>query len=243
METIVTFGAGMMFLAVVISAVRKARRKQREEKRLFREFGFEEITQPPEDLLNMISGLRPRLNRKFRIANIYCLSRSDATLRIFDIFNSGNNSSSQKAITVTSDTVSLPRFSVYPRVNFGGFLGRFVNKLVVKIAGKDMIEIKPNRQERFLQKYLLLGKDEEAVSALFSGNLAMRILEKERLYHIEALGNMFMFSAFDPKTNRTYWRIERERLRHIIDDARMFVRIFQETVPSETVPSQKSGYR
>jgi len=228
MEIFVIFVSGIAIFIIIVTAIRHTQKKKAEQNRLLREFGFVALKSNDPALEERIESLTSPRVKSIRILNVYRLDRGDGMVYIFDLYTGGNNSSTRKSIAIISDFLRLPRFSLYPKINFAGFIGNALNKMIKYIVSRNLQEIIPDKNPEFMKKYQLFGNDTASVQKIFSGNLPRRILEKNHLYHIEAEGDSILFSKLNPENRQNYYHLDRESLQSIIDDSRMLVRTLQE---------------
>jgi hypothetical protein len=241
METAVFLGVAALIFIITTRAISNARQIKAEESRRLGEFGFTEVKEPVDKLAERVSRLHRRERKNIQLVNVYRHNSPVGEIYIFGIRSGHPKSSSQKTAGVIAPGLDLPRFSLYPRIDLGGLIGKALNKLLQAIAGRDMSCIHLENNREFEEKYILFGRDIEAVRQTFSGDLQQRLLEKNYLFQMEASGDTFIFAGFDPKNHKLNRRLDRQYLKNAVDDARMFIRTFRKSIDiRETVCPDQS---
>jgi hypothetical protein len=230
MESFAIFVSGIAIFVLIVTAIRRTQTMKAEQNRLLREFGFVSLKRVEPTLEERVRSLVPQHQKSIRLVNIHQLDRNDGKVYIFDLYTGGKNSSTYKSIAIISQYLNLSRFSLYPKINLGGIIGKALNKMIKYIVSRNLREIILDNNPEFMNKYQLFGNDRDSVKEIYSGDLPRRLLEKADLFYIQAEGDTVLFSRFNPETRQYYHYLNRKSLQSIIDDARMLVRTLQQQV-------------
>jgi hypothetical protein len=231
MESLVFLVSVGAFILIIVSIFKKARAERAREIRLLLEYGFSGVPQPEQAIFDLVAERHHGERRQIRIKDVFCRSRADGRIYLFTAVTGGSsNTAGQKSVAVVSAYLDLPRFFLCPKLNFGGLIGKALNKLIEHYAGQKLSQVSFEAEPNFDKKYLLFGEDESAVRRLFSDSLRRRLIEKNCRFQIEGVRDMFIFAKYDFKSCKSNRRLDRERLQATIDDAGALLRLFKEVV-------------
>jgi len=173
--------------AAVVSSLRQtAARRQR-----LALMGFSPVAHPDPELSERLSALSRRHGGgRVRVRNVLRKDADGYQLYILDATTQRGESASdtQETVVLVSPRLRLPGFSLFPKVEAGGFLAETANRVMVTLLGRMMPAIEMPEHPEFARRYTLFGTDEAGVRAAFSDDILAHLSEAPGLV-VEAGGD------------------------------------------------------
>ncbi|MFZ5809550.1 MAG: hypothetical protein ACOY16_09760 [Chloroflexota bacterium] len=192
----------LVFAGLVIISITASRREIQAREQMAQTLGMTPVT-PDETLLAQISALYQTPGNKPRhsLHNVTRRLLPDGELFLFDLVDRDIESNSwieNQAVAIRSDTLRLPPFQLYPKVNTQKYaLGNLANRIVEWGASKVGTVVQfpefPDLQER----YSISSTDPEATRRFFDEEKALFFAHTE-YYGLHAGGNLMTFAEMEP---------------------------------------------
>jgi len=206
---------------------RKYREAEEQLKRMLAEFGFTDITATEPDIIGKI---RETKNRRYQVnyKRIYKRSRMDCTIYYIEYTVGKEKAERQRMMVLESPYLDLPRFTLYPRLVMGRFLGKLLTRILsYAFAGRNTRPIPLTSYPEFDKAYMLYGSDSPAVNQIFSGAVVRHIMSRKHNLYIEANKDVMVVSPVRKNGQKRYKTFGRELLNVWIEDTHDMFRLFR----------------
>lgn len=215
--------AGMLILASTLS------RKGKEAKaQMAQTLGLTPHPQPDGAFLEKISALRraPFGISKYELRNVSRRPLPDGELLLFDLIDVASDSDTiaeNQAVAIRSDTLHLPNFHLFPKVDPEKYaLGRLANRVVDWGGSKLGTPVKFPEFPAFEGRYAVSSTNPDAVRRFFDAEKA-RYFSNTQNYTVRAEGDLFIFAEIEPGFNIN----DPSHMSRRIDRALEIYRLFQ----------------
>ncbi len=201
---------GLLILALVILAfflwigIRNSIKDRELKQSLGESLGLSQLTHIPAELTGQIISMhQPGQSRRLALRNVYSGTLPQGKLYLFDLWESRSGYrgyAEQCAFAVISTGARLPRFSLFPRSRIPGKPGGPLRPIITWAMSPAETEIHLD-PPGFAERYLLTGKDENAVRAVMRPALLDYLLQSPPLL-LRANEQTFTVSAIDPHNSQ-----------------------------------------
>ena len=217
----------LLFAGIVFGMVRAGKQRARRKVELARSLGFSPVDKnDPAFQVQIIPLHQKTRGQRLQLRNL-CIQRGMGyDLYLFDLWDTAGEDSSQlveNGVAVVSGQLSLPRFSLIPKIQGSGLMTHAANWVLRKlIANAQVISFEPDSE--FERAFTVVGYGaEEEIRAFLTPDLRSR-LDDLGFVQLEAGGNLFTISDFVTGTVRKEG--PEESARRLIADARDLERRF-----------------
>jgi hypothetical protein len=192
----------LVFAGMVIFSITTSRREKQARAQMAQTLGLTPA-KPDETLLAQVSALyRTKGNTpRHSLHNVTRRKLPDGELFLFDLVDRDIESDSwieHQAVAVRSDTLRLPPFQLYPKVDAQKYaLGNLANTIVEWGVSKTGTPVKFPELPAFEACYAVTSTDPEAARRFFSEDKA-RYFANTEYYTLHAADNLFVFSEIEP---------------------------------------------
>lgn len=194
-----------IFLAITITAFLARWIPYRDRKAMMINLGFSEFKYPGSYIYNKIKQL---LNTSIRKKNIFCMKGEGALfLFIYDHLPSFSDRIEKFMLTVISDKLILPMFTLTPKLNvtdrLDSIMSDTMDQLAVLEAGdKKLHKINISVSPEFNKRFILLGKDIKSINKVFTIYKSKQLLQIKDGFEINADSDLFTLKInFDKPGN------------------------------------------
>lgn len=193
----------LVFAGMVIVSITATRRAKEAKAQMAQTLGMTLVPQPDAALVEQITGLyrTPWEQSKDELLNVSRRILPDGELFLFDLLDTGGDSTSimeSQAAAIRSDTLKLPPFQLYPKVDTTKYaLGSLANKIVEWGVSRVGTPVNFPEYPDFQARYAVTSADPEAVRQFFDEDKA-RYFAKTENYALRAKGNFFTFAEIEP---------------------------------------------
>jgi hypothetical protein len=182
---------------LIVLMMIRARRSDRSRKRARAEqLGFVPLVDVPSSVQKRIDWLHiHHPTQVLEIRNLAALERGDHTVFMFDLLDVGGSEVSalqDDIILVTSPELSLPRFTIVPKILQNGILAEWVNKALQSLVERQGYERIQMRDPGFNNRFLVFTED-PAPSSSFLERISMSGFPQLSYVTIEAGGDAFSY--------------------------------------------------
>ncbi len=201
---------GFLILALVILAfflwigIRNNIQDRALKQSLGESLGLGPLTNAPEELTRQVIAVhQPGQNRRLALRNVSSGSLPRGQLYLFDLWESRSGYrgyAEQCSFAVITPSAHLPRFTLFPRSRIPGKAGGPLSPVIAWAMSPAETEIRLG-SPGFEQRYLLAGKDENAVRAVLRPALIDYLIQSPPLL-MRANDQTFTVSAFDLYNNQ-----------------------------------------
>ena len=166
----------------------------RERRSLMINLGFSEFKFPGSYIANKIRRL---LSKPIRKKNIFSLSAEGAQfLVIFSKPPSIFNKTESYSITVISDKLQLPRFTITSKLNVTNRLDSIMNKTMDQVAQleaseKNLHKIEISTYPDLNKRFVLLGENRDSVTMLFTIERSKKFAQIKDGFELYANSDLF----------------------------------------------------
>lgn len=195
----------LIILAIVILAIflwigiRNNLQDRKLKLSLGKSLGLSQLTSIPKELTRqVISVHRTGQNHRLELRNVFSRTLPQGELYLFDLWESRSGYRGyleQCAFAVTSSSAHLPQFSIIPRDRILGKPGSRLSPIITWAIRPSETELHMDFPG-FDERYLLTGKDENAVRAALKPALLDYLVKSPALL-LHANGQIFTVSAID----------------------------------------------
>ncbi len=220
LAVIVVLGILGVFAVLIYVMFVGQRRLKAKKEEIATMLGFHPI--PPDAALQArIFQLHTHNRRRpaYELQYVFTRSSPDGQLYIYDLVSrdsEGYTVHESSAVALECPGWTLPRFSVYPRLDQPGRTASLANRMIAWLASRDMPAIPFDSSPDFEQKYLVTGEDAEGARRVLNDRVRGRLLGTPGLA-LEAGGDAFTLSV--PHTRMRYSAEPIERTRSLVDIA------------------------
>jgi len=219
----------LIFAGLIVFSIMNTRQQKKARAQIAQTLGLTPL-EADETLLAQISALyqTPRNRPRHSLHNVFRRKLPDGELFLFDLVDRDIESDSRierRAVAVRSDTLRLPPFQLYPKVDAQKYaLGNLANTIVEWAAAKTGTPIKFPEFPAFEARYTVTSTDPAAVRQFFNEDKA-RYFASSASNTLRAADNLFVFSEIElgGKVN------DPSRLTGRINRALDIYRLFQES--------------
>lgn len=216
-----------VFVLILLLAIRGERRTRAFKRRRKEELGFQDLSHVPTPVLERVNWLHNRHpTQQIEIRNLTTLERGEYALFLMDLFDpGGETSTSQEDVLLTvSSQLSLPRFTVIPRIARDGILAEWLDKALrglINRQGGQSVEL---RDPHFSENYLLFGDDRDRVASFFN-RASFSSVSQSRYAMIEGGGDSFIYARLPlPANGNSPEQALQDRIREV----ELWFRIFRD---------------
>ncbi|MDW8279450.1 MAG: hypothetical protein RMJ85_15650, partial [Anaerolineales bacterium] len=206
-------------------------RKERESKaQMAQMLGMTPLPQPDSALLEQMNALyhTPWGKTKYELRHVSRRILPDGELFLFDLVDTsgdGESTTENQAIAIRSDTLRLPPFQLYPKLDTKKYaLGGLANKIVEWGVSKVGTPVQFPEFPAFQARYTVSSTDPEAVRRFFDEDKA-RYFSSTENYALNAGGNLFTFTEIDLSSKKD----DLEQMSRRINRALEIYRLFQQS--------------
>lgn len=218
----------MVFGLIVFLMIRSDRRGRQDRRKMAEALGFTPIETLDDATADQIIHLHQHTDtQELQVHDVAQRREDSARFLIFNLVDHSGDSNStlvDRGVAVLSDELSMPRFSLIPRVVEKGRLADLANRVLAMIMEKRSNRVELNLNPHFEERYFLLGDDETEI-VNFLDTFRLSHLSQETYRHLEAAGNCFTYSRF--VFNMREKRDIRRELEHDLVDARRLLDVFR----------------
>lgn len=193
----------LVFAGMVIVSITATRRAKEARARMAQTLGITPAPQLDAALVEQITALYRTSWEQFKadLLNVSHLSLPDGELFLFDLLDTGGNSTSiteSQAVAIRSSTLRLPPFQLYPKVDASKYaLGGLANKIVEGSVSKVGTPVNFPEYPAFQARYAVTSTDPEAARRFLEEEKA-RYFARTENYTLRAGGNLFTFAEIEP---------------------------------------------
>jgi hypothetical protein len=208
-----------IFALIVIVMIRSERKRRTGKMRRIEHLGFKPISQIPSAIQERVNWLhKHRASQELEIRNLATLERRDYTLFLLDLYDTGGDETSllqDDLILLISSQLSLPRFTLFPRISQTGILADWANRALQALISRQGDQIIELRDQSFNQSFMLIGDDRAQIAALFD-RIRFSSIQEDRYVSVEAGGDAFTYGHLTiPSQAQTKDNELREHLRSV----------------------------
>ena len=166
----------------------------RERRSLMINLGFSEFKFPGSYIANKIRRL---LNEPIRKKNIFTISAEGAQfLIIFPSLPSPLKQTEFFLLTVISEKMTLPRFTLTPKLNVTNRLDSIMNKTMDQVAQleaseKNLHKIEISTYPELNKRFVLLGENRDSVTMLFTIERSKKFAQIKDGFELNANSDLF----------------------------------------------------
>lgn len=192
----------LVFAGLLVFSITSSRRAREAKARITQTLGMTPV-EPQATLLAQISALyqTPGNQPRHSLHNVSRRSLPDGELFLFDLVDRDIESDSwieRQAAAIRSDTMKLPPFQLYPKVDTSKYaLGGLANAIVEWDVSKVGTPVNFPEYPDFQARYAVTSTDPEAARRFFDEEKA-RYFAKTENYALRAGGNLFTFAEIEP---------------------------------------------
>lgn len=185
-----------VFVLIVLLMIRAEKSDQSKKRARAEQLGFLPLVEIPSSVQKRAEWLHThRPTQVLEIRNLAVLERSDFTAFILDLVDVGGNdvrTLQDDTILMTSPELSLPRFTMVPKIPQGGILAEWVNKALQSLVERQGYELIQMRDAGFNDRFLVFTEHPDRTSSFFERIPSSSLL---RLSYatIEAGGDAFSY--------------------------------------------------
>ena len=215
-----------LVVALVVWAYRAGKRREEEQRRRDREFGFHEAPERAADLDGRMKTLHHHWGERHGVQEVKRKSEWGYELLRFDLKEPSGNSSQltlHQTVLISPD-LKLPRFTLFPRMQGAGITAAMTNKALAWVGSQFPVHPAFPDSPAFDAKYMIWGNDEGALREFFTPARLARLAETEEL-QVEGDGDALHFSRVPfARLKQTY----AEKLQEVLHNARTLHDIFKD---------------
>jgi hypothetical protein len=193
--SLLLFVIGIFTIVVVLMIQSERKRRVRKRNRAV-ELGFMPIEAIPSSIQDRISWLHSHHpNQKLEIRDLAIRKRTDYTLFLLDLYDTGGDETSSiqaDMILLISPQLSLPRFTLIPRISQSGVLAEWVNRALEALISRQGDKLIELQDGHFNRSFMLFGEDQRIVSDFFD-RTSFLSTHLNQYVTIEAGGDAFTF--------------------------------------------------
>ena len=222
----VILGLIALIAALLVWAVRTARKREEERRRVTQEFGFREAPERAEELAARMKILHHHWSDHHGLDNLKGKTEWGYELLLFDLCDSSGDSVGREpdqAVCLSPD-LRLPRFTIFPKMEGTGVMASMTNKALGWVASRFAVHPAFPDAPEFDAKYLIWGDDEAALREFFTPARLGRLAETEEI-QLEGSGDALLFSWVPyHQVKKTY----AEKLQYLLQNGRVLFDIFKD---------------
>lgn len=191
---LLVLAATFLLSLAVLLGMRSVRVRRNVEQR-FAELGFTQLASADtEALYAQLARLHAAstLDPSGRAGQMYVRRQVD---RSTYVYQTGGGSSPGHGFVVVSDSLQLPRFTLFPNIQSGGILGQLANQAAEAALSRLAHPIALPSTGRFRERYDLYGEDAEKVLQFLTRDRMSRIADRPQGV-LDAGENVFVFVPF-----------------------------------------------
>ncbi|MCX7755023.1 MAG: hypothetical protein N2117_07230 [Anaerolineales bacterium] len=219
----------LLFAGIIWLAVTAARKERESKAQIAQMLGMTPLPQPEPALLEQIAPLyRTALGvEKYKLRHVSRRILPDGELFLFDLVDTsgdGESTTENQAIAIRSDTLRLPPFQLYPKLDTKKYaLGGLANAVVAWSIAKVGTPVQFPESPAFQARYAVTSTDPEAVRRFFD-EAKTRYFASTENYTLNAGGHLFTFAEVDLSGKKD----ELERISRRINRALEIYRLFRQ---------------
>lgn len=216
----------LVFAGLIVFSITSGRRARKTKAQMAHTLGMTPV-EADATLLAQISALyqTPGNRPRHSLHNVTRRSLPDGELFLFDLVDrdtEGDSWIERQAVAIRSNTLRLPPFQLYPRVDVSKFsLGGLTNAMVEWGISKVGTQVNFPEYPAFQARYAVTSAAPEAVRRFFDEDKARYIANTE-FYTLHAKGNLFTFAEIEPDFKVNDPAYITRRINHAIEIYRLF---------------------
>jgi len=199
---VLILGVLALFGLAIVWMIRSDRASQGARLRVSQSLGFSPFA-PEPDLLSKIAELHRRPGGPgadgYRLENVARKRMADGDVILFDLIDTSGddvNVAEAQAVAFTSQTLALPAFAIFPKVEVPGPMGALANQAMSWLVARFGDPVDFPQVPEFGERYFVSSRDSEGTRH-FLDESRLRRLASTRLLAIRAGGDLFTVSRID----------------------------------------------
>lgn len=194
----------LIFAGLLIFSITVTRRAKEARTQIMQALDMTPVPEPDSALLGQIASLYrvPWVTSKDELLNVSRRLIPDGELFLFDLLDTSGDSNSiieSQAIAIRSNTLRLPPFQVFPKVDMGkSAFGGLANAIVQFAVSKVGAPVKFPEFPAFEARYTVTSTDPESARRFFDED-KIRYFSCTEYYALRAGGNLFIFTEIMPR--------------------------------------------
>ncbi len=216
----------LVFAGMVIFSITVTRRAKEAKAQMAQTLGMTPV-EPDPTLLAQISALyrTPGNTPRYSLHSVTRRSLPGGELFLFDLVDRDIESDSwieRQAVAVRSNTLRLPPFQLYPKVDASKYaLGGLANAIVAWGVSKIGTSVQFPEFPAFQGRYIVTSTDPEAARRFFDEDKA-RYFANTEYFGLRGGGNLFTFAEIEPGSKNNDSSLITRRINRALEIYRLF---------------------
>ncbi len=226
----------LVFAGIAVLMIRASKKSQEEKRSRAIKLGFEPLEEVPTGLLSRLEQLQQRSeNQVLEVRNLSHQQGLDRDLYLLDLVDTDDEDTwlATDMIAVISPQLALPRFTLtsLPPINTDRMLGNLMDKMLDKFfdwAAKyqRLTRVSFPGNPAFDNKYIVYGRDPQALQRLFSGFRASYLVSLKLPIMMAGSGDFLTLEAGFPERNTQ--QTKQGSLKRLYQETGELIRLFEQ---------------
>lgn len=191
---------GAAILAVILFfAINRQRMQQINRLKNIASLGFVRADQEVERISDLVSEFKRNSDSaQVEVKNLFYKVVPDGKIYLLDVVDHSEGEQTpfgEMAVLIQSKQLSLPRFSIYPKLMVDGMLGNLVAVFLERLYAKLGQKIEDWHDPEFERNYVVIGENETAIREVLNGTL-LDYINGLRGFVIEFNRDMILLNQF-----------------------------------------------